>query len=119
VVAGASALGAACAIALGVQDDPNQAAAVLCGCDPFFSGLPTCQRDLEARLEGASPDVRTQWLQDFGTKCMSSCPAMPTCFYEAPACVPAKNPCAHALECCSFYPGNDAGACDPTHGVCN
>jgi hypothetical protein len=110
-LAGVGALGTACALALGVQDDPSQAAAVLCACDPFFSGLSTCQGDLEARLEAAPATVRAQWLQDFGTKCMSSCPAMPTCFYEPPACVAQGQPCMHALECCSYSPGNDQGAC--------
>jgi hypothetical protein len=111
-------LGTACALALGVQNDPNRAAALLCACDPFFSNLPTCQHDLEARLAGAQADARAHWLEDFGTKCMSSCPAMPTCFYEPPACVDKGNTCALALECCSFYPGNDQGACDLSHGVC-
>jgi hypothetical protein len=116
VLAGVAAIGPACAIALGVEDDPSLAAAVLCGCDPF-TDLPACQPGLEARIERATPDLRARWLQDFGTKCKSSCPAMPTCFYEAPACVHSGDNCADSRECCSFYPDGDAGACDD--GVCN
>jgi hypothetical protein len=117
MLAVAPLLGSACAIVLGVQDDTHAAAAVICSCEPWQGALPNCQSDVEGRLTGAPSDVRTQWLQDFGNKCMLSCPDMFTCFYEPPVCTSTGSPCGQPLECCSYFPNNDLTACQP-HGVC-
>jgi hypothetical protein len=117
VLAVALLLGSACAIVLGVQDDTHAASAVICSCEPWQSSLPDCQQDVEGRLTGATPDVRSKWLQDFGNQCMMSCPDMFTCFYEAPVCLSTGSTCKQPLECCSYFPNNDATACQ-VPGVC-
>jgi hypothetical protein len=117
VVAVAGLLGPACAIVLGVQDDTDAASIALCSCEPWKDALPTCQQDVETRITSAPSDVRAKWLQDFGTKCMTSCPDMLACFYEAPVCVSTGSPCGQPLECCSYFPSLDLTACQP-HGVC-
>jgi hypothetical protein len=117
LIAVASLLGPACAIVLGVQDDTNVAATVICSCEPWADALPNCQQDVETRLTSASSDVRTKWLQDFGNNCKTSCPDMFTCFYEAPVCLSSGAHCGQPLECCSYFPNNDLTACQPS-GVC-
>ena len=115
----AALLAPACAIALGVQDDPTVASATICGCDEFRKTLPaTCATDIEARLSGALPADRTAWLQYFATECMSSCPKMAKCFYRAPACVASENPCSVPAECCSFNLLTNPFACDKKLGTC-
>jgi hypothetical protein len=98
----------ACAIALGVQNDPKLVTATICACDPWH-GIPACQSDLDARLNGANEADRAAWLQNFAASCSKTCDDMKPCFYTPPGCVQTGNACTADAECCTYKP--DASPC--------
>ncbi len=106
----------ACALALGVQDDPMVAAHDMCMC-PEIQVIEKndCQSLLETRLALTTPDVRAAWLQTYATSC-TNCADAPTCFYQAPTCVGPTNACTSSPECCSYHPISNRKAC--TGGFC-
>jgi hypothetical protein len=94
----------ACAIVLGVQDQPTDVVSQICTCNDFAKLLAVgadCATTLGNRLNLAPADVRANWLQTYSTADCTLCNNAHICFYTAPACVPSGNPCMGPTECCS------------------
>jgi hypothetical protein len=108
----------ACAIVLGVQDQPTDVVASICGCNQlaqYFAVGADCNTTLSNRLSLAPADVRANWLMTYATADCSLCKNAHICFYTAPACVPSGNPCTVSSECCSAVK-SPLLAC--SHGAC-
>jgi hypothetical protein len=94
----------ACALVLGVQNEPTDVVASICACNQIAQYLAVgadCSMTLGERLSLAPADVRANWLETYSNADCSLCKNAHICFYTAPACVPKGNPCSGAPECCS------------------
>jgi hypothetical protein len=107
----------ACALALGVQNDPTVAIAQLCECPEINATIEpdNCESTLETRLSLAPSGTRADWLSKYASSC-TKCAKAAECFYEPPTCVGSTNACARAEECCSYQQKPDPNACDS--GIC-
>ncbi len=101
-----SAVGVAgCAGLLGTSDEHQDVIALICVCDDVamdFGGAAACEAELGRRLDGASPNARSAWLDNFVKKqCDKGCEEAKACYHTPPTCLSDGQSCSATSECCA------------------
>lgn len=114
MLAGSAAFG--CAGLLGVDDEQSEAASAFCACDgaaPKFGSENACVKEMTHRLETATPNTRTKWMQAFDKYCRKSCTGCwDNMFQVSPTCTEQNDDCAidQCSDCCNPT-ASGAGQC--------
>ena len=99
-----AALVQSCASVIGV-DDTSDAVAAMCQCNEQLGFLGvSCASRVGSRVDGASEETRSKWLQFFAEHACDECANVTDCYYQPPAC--AVNRCESSEECCGYEDGS-------------
>jgi hypothetical protein len=104
-----------CAGLLGTSDERQDVIALICVCETInldFGGPAACEAELGRRLDGASPNARSAWLDTFVQNNCENCDNAHVCYQTAPTCLSDGLSCKKDSECCAGL------TCDQNTGVC-
>jgi hypothetical protein len=76
--------------------------------DRCFDGedLSACRSEVDAALDGATPEVRAKWLASFlDLSCAKQCTGARRCLDLDPLCLGANATCDRTEDCCGFLTG--------------
>jgi hypothetical protein len=100
VLLAVAGLQASCVAVLGIEEEPVDAVAKLCGCvaEDYPGGKPSCITTLTGRLNNATETTRAEWLGRYIDQC-AKCGDAWKCIQASPTC--SDNACDSSLQCCS------------------